>query len=37
MHRIDGEGATSDNKFTEGNPTTGTPAPPRAAAVGISI
>lgn len=23
MHRIDGEGATSDNKFTEGNPTTG--------------
>ena len=26
MHRIDGEGATSDNRFTEGNPTTGTPA-----------
>jgi len=23
MHRIDGEGATSDNKFTEGNPSTG--------------
>jgi hypothetical protein len=23
MHRIDGEGATSDNKFTEGNPQTG--------------
>lgn len=23
MHRIDGAGATSDNKFTEGNPTTG--------------
>src|ERR1700741_4778153 len=23
MHRIDGEGATVDNKFTEGNPSTG--------------
>lgn len=23
MHRIDGEGATSDHKFTEGNPSTG--------------
>lgn len=23
MHRIDGEGATADNKFTEGNPSTG--------------
>lgn len=23
MHRIDGEGATPDNKFTEGNPSTG--------------
>lgn len=23
MHRIDGEGATNDNKFTEGNPSTG--------------
>lgn len=23
MHRIDGEGATGDNKFTEGNPSTG--------------
>jgi hypothetical protein len=26
MHRIDGPGATVDNKFTEGNPGTGTPA-----------
>ncbi|MFC3716792.1 hypothetical protein ACFONC_11585 [Luteimonas soli] len=26
MHRIDGQGATSNNKFTEGNPATGTPA-----------
>lgn len=26
MHRIDGEGATVDNKFTEGNPSTGVPA-----------
>jgi hypothetical protein len=26
MHRIDGAGATEDNKFTEGNPTTGVPA-----------
>lgn len=26
MHRIDGPGATSDNHFTAGNPTTGTPA-----------
>lgn len=26
MHRIDGAGATADNKFTEGNPTTGVPA-----------
>lgn len=26
MHRIDGPGATNDNKFTAGNPTTGTPA-----------
>lgn len=24
MHRIDGEGATQDNRFTEGNPSTGT-------------
>ncbi len=26
MHRIDGPGATSDHKFTDGNPSTGTPA-----------
>jgi hypothetical protein len=26
MHRIDGPGATADNKFTAGNPTTGAPA-----------
>lgn len=26
MHRIDGPGATVDNKFTEGNPTTAVPA-----------
>ncbi len=26
MHRIDTAGATNDNKFTEGNPTTGVPA-----------
>ncbi len=26
MYRIDGPGATNDNKFTQGNPTTGTPA-----------
>lgn len=26
MHRIDGEGATVDNKFTIGNPSTGVPA-----------
>lgn len=26
MHRIDSEGATVDNKFTEGNPSTGVPA-----------
>ncbi len=26
MHRIDGEGATSEGKFTEGNPSTGAPA-----------
>lgn len=26
MHRIDGPGATVDNKFTEGNPATATPA-----------
>lgn len=26
MHRIDGAGATANNRFTEGNPTTGTPA-----------
>jgi hypothetical protein len=26
MHRIDSDGATVDNQFTEGNPATGTPA-----------
>lgn len=26
MHRIDGPGATAENKFTEGNPSTGVPA-----------
>ncbi|WP_282265906.1 hypothetical protein [Stenotrophomonas sp. PS02298] len=26
MHRIDGEGATTSGRFTEGNPTTGVPA-----------
>lgn len=26
MHKIDSDGATIDNKFTEGNPTTSTPA-----------
>lgn len=26
MHRIDGPGATQDNRFTEGNPSTGVPA-----------
>lgn len=26
MHRIDGPGATTDNRFTEGNPATGLPA-----------
>jgi hypothetical protein len=30
MHLIDGQGATVDNKFTEGNPPSSSPKPPPA-------